>query len=300
MAFGIWDIIKDDIPEKERSEIQTKLDMDGTEGIEHALDLLDPGGPEPTSHRYTVTEAIAKQFSEITPPIDCHRCFVKAISKRSENFIPVFTLNYDPLIELASDAERLVTVDGFHGFYTASFDPNNFDLVHSRYYNARKGRILRGNSGIIHLYKLHGSMGWFAINGSPIRLGFNVQLETPGQRLMIPPQYRKAAETTTQPYSALWTRYRTWLVHGPKTLNRLVCIGYGMRDQHVNDVIVNAVCRNDFSLLIFARSLTDDVFQFWSPKENVMIVTNERCSLWGDEGPGHIDLWDFTAICRKA
>lgn len=299
LAFNIWDGIKDDIPEQERDEIQTKLDIEGTEGLEHALDLLDPGGPEPTSHRTTVTSAIAKLFSQIEPPIENHREFIRYISRRNDSFVPVFTLNYDPLIELASDEERLIIVDGFSGFYKSSFDQNNFDIVPSKYSNAPKGRVLRGNNGILHLYKLHGSMGWFSAGNIPIRVNPNHQEGDGWRRLMIPPQYRKAAETTTQPYSALWTRFRAWLVHGPRALNRLVCIGYGMRDQHVNDVIESATSRGDFTLLIFAKRLPDEVFQQWSGKNNVVIVTNERCSHFGQEGSGHNTLWDFEALCKE-
>jgi len=49
-----------------RSEIRFKLNLiwKGAEGLEHALDLLDPGGPEPTPHRNLVTDAIAKLFSQ--------------------------------------------------------------------------------------------------------------------------------------------------------------------------------------------------------------------------------------------
>ena len=116
---------------------------------------------------------------------------------------------------------------------------------------------------------------------------------------MIPPQYRKASETTTQPYSALWTRFRAWLIHGPRALNRLVCIGYGMRDQHVNDVIENATSRGDFTLLIFTKILTEDTFQQWAGKDNVIIVTSERCSHFGQEGPKHNRLWGFEALCKE-
>lgn len=298
LAFCIWDEIKDELPPQEKAEIQAKLDMEGTEGVEHALDLLDPGGPEPTSHRTFVIEAIAKRFSQIGPPIDQHCKFVKRISRRNESFVPIFTVNYDSLIEFAADEERISIVDGFSGFYKASFDQNNFDLIPSKYYNAIKGRVLRGNNGILHLYKLHGSLGWFSVNGIPIRVSFNHQ-ESDWRKLMIPPQYRKATETTTQPYSAIWTRYRAWLVHGPRQLNRLACIGYGMRDQHVNDVIESAASRGDFTLLVFARSLTDNVFQRWAMKTNVIIVTKERCSHFGEEGPGHNSLWDFEALCQE-
>ncbi len=299
LASRIWDGIKDEIPEKERSEIQAKLDIEGTEGLEHALDLLDPGGPKPTPHRNLVTGAIAKLFSQIDPPTDNHREFIKRISRRNDSFVPVFTLNYDPLIELASDDERIQIIDGFSGFYRSSFDQNNFDLIPSKYSNAPKGRVLRGNNGILHLYKLHGSIEWFSVDNSPIRVSLDHQMEDSWRRLMIPPQYRKATETTTQPYSALWTRFRAWLVHGPRALNRLVCIGYGMRDQHVNDVIESATSRSDFTLLIFTKSLTEDAFQQWAGKDNVLIVTSERCSHFGQEGTEHNRLWDFEALCKE-
>lgn len=299
LASNIWDQIKEDIPDKERRDIQEKLDIEGIEGIEQALDLLDPGWPEPTSHRTVVTTAIANLFSQIQPPIQHHSLFIRNISRRSDDFIPIFTLNYDHLIELAADEERITIVDGFTGFYKSSFDPNIFDVVPSKYFIARRGRILRGNKGILHIYKLHGSMGWFSVDNNQIRVNPNCQAEDNWRRLMIPPQYRKAAETTTPPYSALWTRYRAWMVHGPIQLNRLVCIGYGMKDQHVNDVIENAISRTDLTLLIFARSLTDDTFEKWAKKKNVIIVTQNRASLFGERGPGHKSLWDFEALSRE-
>lgn len=299
LSFTIWDVIKEDIPDGERDEIQAKLDAEGTEGLEHALDLLDPGGPEPTRHRHSVTEAIAKCFSNLSPPITTHQTFVERVSRRTDSFIPLFTLNYDPLIELASDSARIAINDGFKGFFQASFNPNNYDFIPSRYENKGPHRVLRGNNGILHLYKLHGSMTWYLIDGSPIRIAPDMIAQKDWQRLMIPPQYRKAAETTTQPYSAIWTRFRAWLIYGPRALNRLVCIGYGMKDQHVNDVIDGATSRGDFTLLIFAKNLTDECFEQWARKENVIIVTNDRCSLFGEAGPGHDCLWDFEALCME-
>jgi hypothetical protein len=299
LANNIWDQIKEDIPEKERKEIQEKLNLEGTEGIEHALDLLDPGGPEPTSHRTMVTTSIANLFSEIKPPIEQHSKFLRNVSRRSDNFIPIFTLNYDPLIELAADGEKIPAVDGFTGFYKASFDPNIFDVVPSKYYMSRKGRVLSGNHGILHIYKLHGSMGWFSVGDNQIRVNLSCQVEDNWRRLMIPPQYRKATETTTPPYSALWTRYRAWMVHGPMQLNRLICVGYGMKDQHVNDVIENAISRLDFTLLIFAKELTNNAFEKWAKKKNVVIVTQDRCSHFGEQGPGHTNLWDFDELSRE-
>lgn len=299
LAGSLWDRIQSDIPELERKQIQEKLDLAGTEGIEHALDLLDPGNPEPPPHREMVTNAIANLFTKISPPTEFHQEFIRRVASRSDQTIPIFTLNYDPLFELASDLERVPIIDGFSGFYRSNFDPNLFDKIPSRAIGHKKGRILRGDAPVLHLYKLHGSMGWYSFNGREVRLDISIPCEEEWKRLMIPPQYRKASETTIQPYSALWTRYRANLIYDPKALNRLVCIGYGMRDQHVNDVIESATARDDFTLLIFSRGIPDEVYEQWSKKKNVLIVTRTRCSYFGQETEGHFTLWDFKTLCKE-
>lgn len=300
LASELWERIRSEIPKIERLEIQAKLDSDGTEGLEHALDLLDPGGPEPTAHRDSVTNAIAELFSTIDPMIEVHNTFIRKVSRRKDYFIPIFTLNYDPLIEYAADHNRIPIIDGFGGVYKTSFYHNIFDIVPSSYsFSPRNKRVLQGHRGILHLYKLHGSIGWFKIEGEPVRISHNVIMPECWQRLMIPPQCRKASETIVQPYSSLWTRFRAWLVHGPNQLNRLVCIGYGMRDQHVNDVIESAIARSDFTLLVFAKYLSPAVLDYWGPKDNVIIVTEDKCFLFGEEGTGHPDLCDFQTLSRE-
>lgn len=77
---------------------------------------------------------------------------------------------------------------------------------------------------------------------------------------MVPPQHWKATDTTVRPYAALWSDFRGQLCQGPNLINRLVTIGYGFRDEHVNAVIENALAQTNFTLLIFAHSLTSEVF----------------------------------------
>ena len=149
-------------------------------------------------------------------------------------------------------------------------------------------------SGTLHLYKLHGSLGWFQVAGNDVlRLGLATTTPANSKRLMVPPQHRKATDTTAPPYSALWSDCRGLLCHGPVLLNRLVAIGYGLRDEHLNAVIENALARGNFTLLAFAHGLTPEVFARWSVKRNAIIVTINQCSLYGETGPGHPDLWSF-------
>ncbi len=299
LAAGLWDVIRESIPANERSDIQGKLD-DGACGLEQALDLLDDGSINETPHRHNVTKAIAEYFASINPSIDIHSEFLLQLSRRTDKAIPVFSLNYDPLLEHAAEKMRLRLIDGFLGFEHAYFDPAIFqeDLVVIR-------RGLRGSQYqlvrcIIRLYKLHGSIGWYECPSNGIRrCSFNAQIPSGSRRLMIPPQYRKATETMTPPYSSLWSEFRGMLRQGPFLINRLVSIGYGMCDEHVNAVIENGLARPDLTLMIFALALKPDVFQRWGSKTNVIIVTKDRCSLYSETGPGHPDLWSFEKLSQE-
>jgi hypothetical protein len=299
LAGQLWNCLAELIPETERSEIQAKL-TEGAEGIEHALDLLDDGSVSEKTHRHLVTEAIAQHFHTISPPLECHRSFVKRLADRTELSVPIFCLNYDGLIELSADEEHVRLVDGFLGVEKPYFQPQSFNESWGIKHRARRGMQVDWRQGILHLYKLHGSLGWFQFNGAEVkRLGFGAQTPSDGKRLMVPPQHRKATDTTAPPYSALWSDFRGILCQGPNMLNRLVTIGYGLRDEHLNAVIDNAIARTNFTLLVFAKDLTPDVFERWSVKSNVIIVTSTQCSLKGEIGPGHPDLWSFETLSKR-
>ena len=295
----LWDLIRKNIPSPAQTEIQSKLD-EGADGIEAALDLLDDGGINDTPHRHLVTQSIAEHFCKLTPSLDVHTNFLQGISKRSDEVIPLFNLNYDPLLERAAEFSKLRLIDGFIGVENSYYDSNTFQQrigVARRSSGRRQFSIIRGN---IHLYKLHGSLGWYESQSKGVRrCGFNLSIPEDAKRLMIPPQRRKATDTMSIPYSSLWTELRAFIRHGPYLINRLVSIGYGMRDEHVNDVIENGLVRTDLTLMIFACDLKDDVFTRWSKKKNVIIVTNDRSSLNGEIGGGHPRLWDFEQLSKE-
>ena len=117
---------------------------------------------------------------------------------------------------------------------------------------------------------------------------------------MIPPQNRKAADTGSFPYAVLWSEFRAHLTNDAgRLLNRLVCIGYGLGDGHVNAVISSALARKHFTVIILAKALADDVFDRWRVYRNVVIVTETRSSLYGEEGPGIPDTWSFEWLAKE-
>ena len=300
LAIELWDKIKDYILDTEkRDEIQAKLD-EGANGIEHALDLLDDGGSVEGLHRHLVTAAIAELFQPLKPSLVHHVEFVRRLAQRPDPSVKVFNLNYDPLIERAAEREHVRLSDGFVGHEHAFFKPAVFEERIGRIRGTYKGRQFDETAKPIQLLKLHGSVGWYECGTYGIRrCAFSSTIPEDTKLLMIPPQWRKASNTMSPPYSALWSTFRGALGQDSVPINRLVCIGYGFADEHVNVVIENALARSDFTVLIFTKALTNASWDRWSTKRNVIVVTEDRCSLKGDVDCGHCDLWDFQQIAKE-
>jgi hypothetical protein len=212
----------------------------------------------------------------------------------------VFSLNYDPLIERAASRVRVRVVDGFLGAEHSYFLPAVFEERIGRIRGTGRDRVFDPTVKPIHLLKLHGSLGWYE---SPLdgvrRCEFGAAPPIGTKRLMVPPQRRKAAETMNPPYSALWSAFRGCLGHNAAPINRLVCIGCGFADEHVNAVIEPALARTDFTVLIFSRTLSAAAWARWSPRTNVIVVTEVQCSVKGVLGPGHADLWSFERLAKE-
>lgn len=300
LANGLWEAIRTHMPEEEQRLIDNEIMRDSTT-LEQALDRLDGGRNEYSSLRHYVTNAVAASFINHTPPLDYHREFVIRLGTRSEKRIPVFTLNYDSLIEIATDIEKRPLIDGFLGTVECYFQPSCF-TDYRGILESRRGRSVPVHtSGIINLYKLHGSLGWFKDTESRLkRIRPDMPCPPGCIHLMVPPQNRKAAETGITPYATIWSEFRAHLANdSSRMLNRLVCVGYGLGDGHVNAVIESALARNHFTLVVLAKDLCDDTFKRWQKSPKTIIVTEERSSLYGEEGAGMHDAWAFEWLAKE-
>jgi hypothetical protein len=296
LASQLWPLIKDRIRPNLAADIQGKLDV-GATGIEEALDLLDEGKPEDLEHRHAVATAIAEHFAHIKPYLYAHRDFLRAVASSQDRIRHIFSLNYDPIIELAADEERVRLFDGFCGTQFAYFDPTILHQVVG-FKRALKGRQFFDQlHGVLHLYKLHGSVGWYEADPGGVRRGaFNAPAPHGTKQLMIPPQRRKASDTGAPPYAALWSHFRNLLTLGPQNIKRLFVIGYSMRDEHVNVILEIALSRRDFTMIILSKALETSIFERWSRSKQVVIVTDEASSLYGETGPGLPDAADFESF----
>lgn len=301
LAGDLWGLIKSKIPDATRcAHIQDKLDG-GVGGLERALDLLDDGGAADTPYRHLVTTALAELFMPMSPPLDTHVAFVRRLAMRADPWTKVFSLNYDPLLERAAARARVRVVDGFLGAEESYFDAAVFEERIGRIRGTHRGRQLEETVRPLHLLKLHGSLGWYECPTHGVRrCGFAVNPPSGAKRLMVPPQRRKATETMLPPYAAIWSEFRACLSQSARPLHRLVCLGYGFTDEHVNAVIEAALARVDFTVLILTRALCDEAWARWSARHNVVVVTEARSSLKGEKGIGHPDLWSMERVSKEA
>lgn len=300
LASGLWNEVRTVVPREDRELIEAEVAQRGV-GLEEALDALDDGSLPRQQLRHRVASAVAAHFRNPRPPLEDHCRFVRGLSRCRERRVRLFTLNYDPLIENAADSERVLLYDGFCGANSPFFHQNSFEFRVSTPSRRRLRSVPEPIRGIINLYKLHGSMGWFIDDRNVIR---RCRPEDPipdgATLLMVPPHYRKAQDTGTPPYSMLWSEFRGILNNDQRRLlNRLVCVGYSLGDTHVNPILEAALGRPNFTMLILARNLPEGTFNHWKTFENVIVATEQRCALYREEGPGIPEIWSFEWLAQE-
>lgn len=301
LALGLWPAIRNQMSADDQRLVEDQMSQ-GISTLEQALDAIDRGQDDDFAIRHRVTSVIATAFRDRTPPLQCHMELMTRLAARNERRVPVFTLNYDSLIELAADHEQRCLIDGFSGCIEGYFDPAAFSDYRGRYETRRGKTVSVPLRGVINLYKLHGSLGWYVDQQRSTLKRIRPDMACPSgwRHLMLPPQNRKAADTGMTPYATLWSEFRAYLANdSARLLNRLVCVGYGMRDGHVNAIIRSALARSHFTLVVLAKALADEVFEQWRAYPNVLIATETRSSLYGEEGPGIEDAWAFEWLAKE-
>ena len=180
-----------------------------------------------------------------------YKTFIRKLLTRPLNLkrVNIFTLNYDTLVEQASDAEGVVSIDGFVGTTRRIFRPESYEKDLYFPGETTEGRVHRYER-VLHLYKLHGSITWNAEEPSldnPYGVEAVYAKAPQGARLLIYPTPAKIGETLGMPYAELFRRF-AGNVAQPQSV--LIAVGYGFGDQHVNAIIRQALALPSFTLVI--------------------------------------------------
>lgn len=206
--------------------------------------------------------------------IDTHKKFIQKLLTRPLNLkrVNIFTLNYDTLIEQASDACGIFLIDGFLGNLDPVFRPESYD--YDLYYPAQttEGRVHRYDK-VLNLYKLHGSINWYK-NKASIENPYGISRKSmknhnQDEELIIYPTTLKYAQTLGLPYSELFRRFAA-AISQPQSA--LFIIGYGFGDDHINAIIHQALAIPSFTLIIIDPNPDNDFINNLKKSEDERII----------------------------
>lgn len=193
-----------------------------------------------------------------------HERFVKKLLQRPNNLkrVNLFTTNYDMAFDYALDNLGIHYINGFMGVHNRYFRPEVYD--YDLYYPGQSvsGKVHRAEK-VIKYYKLHGSLSWVATNPnakntygiSELPLNSKWDKDKKHNELLIYPCATKKSFALDLPYSELFRQFAQAIIQ-PQSV--LICVGYSFYDEHINDIINQALSIPSFTLVIVNYSKKED------------------------------------------
>lgn len=204
-----------------------------------------------------------------------HKNFLDKITARkaSEPRVQLFTTNYDTLFEQAAQEGGYAVIDGFSFTSPRIFSGRYFDYDIVQRERTRLKDEESFVSKVFQLYKMHGSLTWKRTEQGRVQ-----QVDSTESPLIVYPASDKYESSYEQPYFEMMSRFQQAL-RRENTL--LIVLGFGFRDKHIQNVILEAVNQNpSFQLVIvnyngnetINREELKEYFDGSEIKRNVSIV----------------------------
>ncbi len=169
----------------------------------------------------------------------------------------IFTTNYDLFSERAMDRLSIPYCNGFSGSVEQRLNPATFRYALAEQLDITSKRWAAVDS-FVYLCKLHGSINWVEDGEGlfPIRALQDVPASDADHRVMIYPTPAKQNTSFGAPYSDLFREFQKQVVQDQSVL---IVAGYGFGDEHVNNLVFQALTIPGFRLVIFADPKTNEV-----------------------------------------
>jgi len=227
-----------------------------------------------------------------------HESLIKKLLQRPNNLkrANLFTTNYDMAFDYALDNLGVHYINGFMGVHNRCFRPEVYD--YDLYYPGQSvtGKVHRAEK-VIKYYKLHGSLSWLSTKPSvsntygirEIPLNDEFKPDTDNE-IIVYPCVSKKSFTLDLPYSELFRQF-AHAINQPQSV--LFCIGYSFFDEHINDIIYQALSIPSFTLIIVNYSPSiDDA----SPIEELKLLKDKRIIILEQ---GDIDISSFIGFVEN-
>jgi len=159
----------------------------------------------------------------------------------------VFTTNYDLFNETAMDRLGIPYINGFQGSVERRFNPAVFRYALAQQLDL-SNRKWSSVDSLIYFAKLHGSVSWESRNDGlfPV-VETSPQLVT-HKNLLIYPTPAKQNASFASPYSDMFRELQTRVARDQSVL---ITVGYSFSDEHVNNILFQALTIPTFRLVAF-------------------------------------------------
>lgn len=230
-----------------------------------------------------------------------HELFIKKLLQRPSNLkrANLFTTNYDLAFDYALDNLGIHYINGFSGVHNRCFRPEVYD--YDIYYPGQSvsGKVHRAEK-VLRYYKLHGSLSWIAteetlsnpygIKEIPID-NFNFQEQ---MNLMIYPCVSKKTFTLDLPYSELFRHFANSIIQ-PQSV--LIALGYSFYDEHINDIIYQALTIPSFTLIIanYSPDKNENIEKLKRLNDRRIIIIDEA----NTDDKANTELSTFTGFVKN-
>ncbi len=243
---GLYDILWKNETEKSQS---IKADKDKESLLSHVLlvEKVDEVKAAQLKPFREELERIIREACRLTLNVNAapHKTFLDKITARkaSEPRVQLFTTNYDTLFEQAAQEGGYAVIDGFSFTFPRTFSGRYFDYDIVQRERTRLKDEESFVSKVFHLYKMHGSLTW-----EKTEQGIVQQVNSTESPLIVYPASDKYESSYEQPYFEMMSRFQQAL---RKENTLLIVLGFGFRDKHIQNVILEAVNQNpSFQLVI--------------------------------------------------
>ncbi len=210
--------------------------------------------------------------------VELYQAFFRRLIFRDRN-LPrpwVFTTNYDLFKETALDRLSNPYCNGFSGTVERRFNPASYrySLAEQLDVTSRKWTSV---DGYIYLCKLHGSINWIEEGAGlfPIR-EMPLPLAESHARVMIYPTPTKQNASFGSPYSDLFREFQSRVVSEQSVL---VVLGYSFGDEHINNLIFQALTVPTFRMIAFVNPESEGVVSI------LRALRDPRVWIIGGDGP---------------
>ncbi|EFG48454.1 hypothetical protein HMPREF0183_0270 [Brevibacterium mcbrellneri ATCC 49030] len=187
-----------------------------------------------------------------TSVLKLYQTFYRKLSQRSRS-LPrptVATTNYDLFNEIAMDRIGVPYINGFLGSIEKRFNPASFRYTIAQRLDLTSQRWTSLDN-LVYFLKLHGSLNWHAVDDGLFPVEERpISESSDGKAMLIYPTPAKQNASFAAPYSDIFREFQTKVV---QEQSALVTVGYGFGDEHVNNIIYQALTIPTFRLLVFAK-----------------------------------------------